>query len=284
MDGKDVGREKHQQREKEMNNTRRVSCVVLLLAGSTALATEMRLSDDFKDAILKRDVTSVCRDVVGLYETNVVKPPALGVKPFVIRKAPDGMPRADLRGLPKEYFINITCIDSRDYCRISYQLGHELGHHYINPYRSNWFIESMCGALSLLCLTDMGEKWKVNPPYSNWKSWAFHFAEYRENTVKGMLNQLGLKPGDDTLPWVKTNMPKLISEKKVDRPQQHACALLIEAAFRKYPKAWGSICQLGAATSEKGVTDFAKWQTLVTDDERPLVKELSAIFASLPTP
>jgi hypothetical protein len=42
-----------------------------------------------------------------------------------------------------------------------------------------------------------------------------------------------------------------------------------------------AITALGAATSGAGITGFKKWEELVNDEERPLVKELAALFAPL---
>ena len=48
-----------------------------------------------------------------------------------------------------------------------------------------------------------------------------------------------------------------------------------------YPKAWGAMFQLGAATVNGGRTDFVNWATLVSPEERPLVDKLAKTFASL---
>ncbi len=36
---------------------------------------------------------------------------------------------------------------------------------------------------------EMAEKWGVNPPFPNWKSWGHHFLEYREKTLKDALER-----------------------------------------------------------------------------------------------
>ncbi|MBM4048488.1 MAG: hypothetical protein FJ279_25575 [Planctomycetes bacterium] len=256
-----------------------ICCIVIVVvACGAAFGAEMRLSGEFKDEALKRDVLAVCRDALGVYEKRIAAPPPLGPKPFVVRQASDGKPRADLRGLPNEYWVNITCLFTRQYCQIVYQVAHELGHHYIHPQRNNWLIESTATALSLRCLSEMGEKWKTNPPFGNWKPYAPHFPEYRENTIKGQLGEIGLKPDSDLKAWVRSELPTLVRERKVRRPEQHACAILIEDAFRRHPDAWGAVCQLGAATSADGYTDFAAWEKLVGPKERALVKDLAALF------
>ena len=249
---------------------------------ATPAGAEIRVRHDFGDESLRRDVAAVCTDVAGLIAGRMRKPPALGVKPFVIQQAADNLPRAVLNGLPKEYIVNITCLPSRDYCRITYQLAHELGHHYVNPYRSNWFIESTVTALSLIALSDMGDKWADNPPFPNWKSWAHHFKEYRNQTLRNMLEQIHLSPDEAQITtWLRAKAPALLQQGAFDRPQQHACAVVIEAVLKRHPKSWGALTMLGNATSASGQTDFKQWEQLVNPEERPLVKELAGIFSPL---
>jgi hypothetical protein len=254
--------------------------IPLFLPVLSLKAADVRVNSPSKDESLSRDVAAVCMDVVGVFEKKVGKPPALGTKPFVIQQAPDDAPRAVINDLPKEYRINLTCLNTRFYQQITYQLAHELTHHYVNPYKSNWFVESMAMAQSLLILTDMGDKWATNAPYANWKPAAHRFAEYRAATVSNQLVKLNLTQ-DQVPAWIRTDLPRLVTSGKVDRPEQTACALVIEEAFKRHPKTWGAICQLGAATEKDGNTDFGKWESLVSSEDRPLVRELATTFAFL---
>jgi len=63
--------------------------------------------------------------------------------------------------------------------------------------------------------------------------------------------------------WIRKELPRPVASGGVDRPEQTACALVIEDVFRRYPEAWGAICQLGAATERDGNADFKKWEMLV---------------------
>ena len=257
----------------------RVTLALLLAAGGSR-AADVRLDDGIKDEALRRDVLAVCRDVVAVVGRRIAVPPALGEKPFVIRKPADNTPRADLGGLPREYWLNIPCADTRDYCLLTYQLGHELAHAYIDPRRANWFIESAATAVSLICLTEMGERWKTNAPLAAWQSWAHHFPEYRQQIVTNRLAELRLQSVEEVPEWVRAQLPALIAAGRVDRAAQHACALRIEAVLRKQPASWGALCRLGLATTEDGHTDFAAWERLVQPSERALVRELAVEFGN----
>lgn len=248
-----------------------------VLAGA-ASAAELRLEGEFEDASLRRDVRAVLRDVLRVYETKVARAPPLGQKPFVVCQAPDDAPRACLDRLPKAYQINITNLHTRLYAQQVYQFGHELGHVWVGPRRGGWFVESAVTALSLVCLTELGEKWKTDPPFPNWKDYAKHFHAYRATTIGGHLKELGLDPESGLDKWARKGLPTLVRERKAGRSAQHGAAVLIEQALRRHPKRWSALTTLGMATDREGRTDFAKWQTLLKPEQRPLVADLARTF------
>jgi hypothetical protein len=126
----------------------------------------------------------------------------------------------------------------------------------------------------------MGEKWATNPPYPNWRASARDFTVYNSKTCSNDLARVNLTSLDQARQWVTNEMPRLVREGKVDRREQAICGMLIAQAVKRHPKSWGAICQLGAATDGE-YTDFQKWESLVNNDERPMVKEVGALFAGL---
>ena len=244
-----------------------------------AKGADLRLDGRFDDPSLRADVLAVCRDVLAVFETRLGEPP-LGTKPIVVRQAPDDAPRACLNGLPREYWINITCLHSRYYSQIVYQFGHELGHVWQDPNAGGWFAESVATAMSHVCLAELGKKWKTSPPYPHWADYAPNFTKYRGDTLRDQLNRLEVPSPDEAPDWLRAHLPARIRDGKVDRPEQAAGAVVIERALRKHPKAWGALARLGAVTKD-GRVDFARWHELVTEDERPLVRDLADSFAPL---
>jgi hypothetical protein len=238
----------------------------------------IELRYNYSDENLRRDITAVCNNIVQIVEKRVGKPPPMGTKPIIIQKAADGVPRALVNGLPREYIINVTCLDSPDYSRLTYQLGHELGHIYVDPTKDNWFIESMAATVSIAALSDMGDKWTNDPPFTNWKPWAHNFYDYRQRSTDGMLESIKLKSDEISLKrWLRSRTTKNLEA----RPEQYACALIITSVLSKYPQSFGAITSLGAATSSNGYTDFRSWQSLVAPGERAFVTELANLFDSL---
>ena len=227
-------------------------CWAILLSGvctRRALGADLELRFESQDQILRRDVTAVCQDVVRVVQKRISRPPALGVKPIVIRNAPDDAPRALINGLPGAYFINLTCLDSRDYCRITYQFGHELGHVYVDPRKDNWFIESVATAVSLIALSGMHDKWSHDAPFQNWGSWAHNFLEYPQRHGGRPVECTGLGLVRSYVEGVAA----IESTKRLaERPEQHACALIIASVLDKHPRSLGAITSLGTATSPEG--------------------------------
>lgn len=250
---------------------------------ATAENMRVRIDGLDSDPSLRRDVLAVCRDVAGICATTMPSGPALGPKPFVIRSAPDGSPRADLRGLPGEYWINITCLNSRSYSQIVYQVGHEMGHHYVGPRQDNWFVESAATALSYASLTEMGNKWEHHPPFGNWASYAKHFHEYRLETIRSMTKEAGLEDVQQAGQWVKTRLPGLVAAGKVDRPAQAVCAFVIEQALRRHPDSWSALSKLGAAVNKEQI-EWEQWRKSVSEQEAPLVDDLRQAFAPVAAP
>lgn len=206
---------------------------------------------------MERDVKAVCNDVMNIYEVMVAKVPPLGAKPVILHKAPDDLLRACLNGLPIQYDINLTCLNTCNYSQIMFQLSHELGHVYINPYRNNRFIESCCCAMSYLCLKRMEKRWNRNPPFPNWSKYARNFKRYRRDEIQKVLKELGIGSENEAFEWVdhRVNYDWLNSahEGDVDRPNEKVCAVVIEQVLDEHPNSWGALTKLGEATSTSGL-------------------------------
>jgi hypothetical protein len=241
-----------------------------------ALQAGMRIECPAADPSIQSSVLAVCRDVGWVYETQVGCEPPLGGKPIVIRKDP--VPRACLNWLPQEYGINITGPDTTLYCQIVFQLAHEMGHVFIDPYKGGWFSESVANAMIYVCLDALAEKWKTNPPYANWVSYAPNFASYSAEDQASHLRYYNLKSTEDAHAWVKTNLPETIRKGDFDRPMQFVSALVLWDIFKQHPKSLGAIVKLGEATGNDGAVDFLKWRQLVMPEQQPLVDAIAGEF------
>lgn len=235
-----------------------------------------------------------------IFETNAAKVPPLGVKPIVIRTAPDNIPRCclDVRIL-EQYPINLTCLTARYYDQLVYQFAHEMCHIYMKPHNwnqvaqfifdtpqpngkipwNNWFAESMCFTMSYLCLRKLAEKWGRHPPYPQWKNYALNFAQYRQNDINKHLGELTIPKEDKATQWIQSHLHTLVEKcTEENRAEQSACATVIEQVFLKHPKGWGALCTLGDCIDYQNI-DFDLWRELTQiKKQRELIKALAEIF------
>jgi hypothetical protein len=87
----------------------------------------------------------------------------------------------------------IVDIGERDWSKLAYQFGHELGHVFANSWRPDakpappcqWLEEAMVEALSLRGLGRLARGWKENPPFAGDNAFGDAIAKYRENIIQG---------------------------------------------------------------------------------------------------
>jgi len=231
------------------------------------------------DPVLNRDVRVLCEDVVQVCAHAVSAAPPLGWKPFVVQQAADGKPRVCLNNLPDEYLINVTCLHTRAYCKLAFQLGHELGHVFVGPHRSYWFIESVCTAISFVCLDALTDKWRCQPPFQDWGRYAPAFAKYHQETVIGGIRAVGLDPAEDIRRWIDTSLPSILVEGQFGRDEEMICAHEICKIMEAHAESLSAITRLGAASAKEKTTDFDAWHRSVSPQEAPLVGALAELFS-----
>ena len=100
----------------------------------------------------------------------------------------DYVPRVLYRRSSSEpIFIQLTAHD-RHWSQFAYQFSHEFCH-VLSDYErlrenpNNWFHETICEVASLFTLRQMAKRWLTEPPFSNWKDYAKHLANYAQNRL-----------------------------------------------------------------------------------------------------
>jgi len=82
-------------------------------------------------------------------------------------------------------------IGDRDWCKLAYQFGHELGHVLANSWASNavpalpcqWLEEALVEAFSLRGLGSLADSWAVNPPFPADHAFAGSIRQYRADAL-----------------------------------------------------------------------------------------------------
>jgi hypothetical protein len=142
--------------------------------------TDVALSDDPQ---VNEDLAVVARSATEEFSTLFSLSPPARIRPVSILYATDGHPRTVSTPEITKYKVYLF-VTNRDYSRLVYQLGHELCHIFVDPRRSNWFVESCCAMASTVLLCRMSKLWLNNPLRADWRSYAHHFQQYAEDVIR----------------------------------------------------------------------------------------------------
>src|SRR6185503_2082204 len=110
------------------------------------------------------------------------------------------------RGSAGELRVRLN-VEGSYWAQFSFQFAHEMGHivcgfeEYANP--NLWFEETLCETASLFVLGRMGESWKTQPPYPNWKDYAGALQKYRDDRIA----QAKLPEGRTLAAWFPEQEP-----------------------------------------------------------------------------
>ena len=86
----------------------------------------------------------------------------------------------------------IVDIGERDWSKLAYQFGHELGHVMANSWQPHakpttpcqWLEEALVEAFSIRGLGRLAESWKQDPPFAGDNAFGDAIADYRQNIVQ----------------------------------------------------------------------------------------------------
>jgi len=145
---------------------------------------------------------------------------------------PDGIPMAWI----------IVDIGERDWSKLAYQFGHELGHVLANSWQADakpappcqWLEEAMVEAHSLRGLGRLAKDWKKNPPFAGDNAFGDAIAEYRQNIIKGykaLADSQGLTR--DPAAWFAEHRGEI--EMPAINPFAQAMSLTILAEYDRAP-------------------------------------------------
>ncbi len=211
------------------------------LALASPLAGQIRLEDSFPEGV-RGDLTTVAREVLAVVRERMPADPPAGVRPLVCFLRPQG-PITDSTSDPSIYRIGLT-VTGRQYAQFAYQLGHELGHVWLDPRRTNGLLETLAVAISHQVLVDLAERWERRAPYPQWTSYVPHFRTYLEQAVAGKLASFP----DPVRAMVKGNRwEELALYLRYRRPDQD------RAATDR------SLNTLGAVALRSGLVDWTRW-------------------------
>ena len=115
------------------------------------------------------------------------------------------IPMVDVTRLPTCYCIHLTCLHSRKYNQIVYQLSHELCHVFISPLLLHPLAEILAVATSLVVLQEMGNLWSRSE-HEGKREYAASFGSYRQTVAARAVGNVYIPQGMDVEMWFKNEI------------------------------------------------------------------------------
>jgi hypothetical protein len=165
----------------------------------------------------------------------------------------------------------IVDIGERDWSRLAYQFGHELGHVTCNSWRqdakpsppSQWLEEAMVEAFSLRGLNLLADSWSRDPPFKDDSGFGAALAVYRQNIVE-RYGKLAVEQGNPKDPhfWFAQHRSELESHAALSAFAQVA-SLHILAEYERNPSGIEALGALNRWPGRSGLSlqdYFCAWE------------------------
>ncbi len=164
----------------------------------------------------------------------------------------------------------IVDIGERDWSKLAYQFGHELGHVTANSWQQDakpatpcqWLEEAMVEAFSLRGLARLAESWKRNPPFANDNNFGDAISQYRENIILAYGKLAAEQQSTENFAAWFTNHRGEIEAQALGPFAQAAC-LTILAEYERAPDCIEALGALNRWPGRSGVpiTDYLRlWE------------------------
>ena len=237
------------------------------------------------------DIQALLTDVASHIERSLRDPvadvfviPAPGSNPY---------PMTHCRLSPDDLFkIQLTARDKL-WAKFAYQFAHELCHVLSNPERllgnpNNWFVEALCELSSIFTLRQMAERWRNQPPYPNWASYAASLAGYtvRMPVASGHCNLLSVAV-NSLLSSQEDNLREASLQKEFgdfnesDRDKIAVFSHALLPIFENQPTVWNSVRRL-PETKGRLSEYLSDWYIQVEPVDKPFVERILGTFRLTP--
>ena len=136
---------------------------------------------------------------------------------------------------PREAWI-VVDIGARDWSKLAYQFGHELGHVLCNSWQLDakgrvpcqWLEESMVEAFSIRGLGVLAKSWEQDPPYAGTGDFGQAIWRYRAQVIDGYRQPDGPASGADIAPWFAEMRDTLAKETGLNPMDGPAVLAIVE--------------------------------------------------------
>ncbi|WP_424363279.1 hypothetical protein [Methylocystis parvus] len=168
---------------------------------------------------------------------------------IIVDNHQQGSPAIWLHGDQPEAAWIILDVGPRDWCKLAYQLGHELGHVLCNSWEatarprppSQWLEEALVEAFSIRGLGMLARNWAERPPFEGDEAFGAAIADYRKKLLEMYRAEAAKERAADAAAWFHND--RKVLESGLAAPKGLA-VLEIIALFDRDKKL---VCDLGAA-------------------------------------
>lgn len=200
------------------------------------------------------------------------------IKPIIVY--PKGGPIVLFKRGPEGEIVLKLNTERTLWAQYSFQFAHELCHvlcgYDEDPHGHDWFEESICETASLFALRRMGETWKTNPPYANWKDYGKSLTAYAQSRIDE--SQM---PADKSLKTWYAENAEVLKANAIKRELNNIVAVQLLPMFESNPENWGAVAYLNHATPKAIQTleqYLQDWHDQVPKKHRKFVSDVAMKF------
>lgn len=189
---------------------------------------------------VERVVRSACDTLMQYFPQRRFRPIAVA---FRGHGGPQVVYEGGPRGRHATDLILLTA-DSRFWCQYIYQFAHEHCHILHNadlpyPHEAGWFSESLSEMASWFVLRSLSERWKQEPPFPGWETFAPELHRY----VESMLREAALPTDVTPAAWYAEHCETLRAD-PIDRKLNAVAAARLLPWFEEQPEHWEALTWL----------------------------------------
>ncbi len=192
------------------------------------------------DHTVEQVVRSACDELMQYY-------PERQFRPISVMFRHEGVPQIFYEGGPRGQHtkdVVLLTARSRFWCQYVYQFAHEHCHILHNadlpyPHEAGWLNESLSEMASLFVLRALSERWKRQPPFPGWESFAPNLAEYTEP----ILEKAAIPDDVSLADWYTTHKEALRAD-PINRELNAVVACRLLPWFEESPGHWEALTWL----------------------------------------
>ena len=232
------------------------------------------LPDDWGESGLA-DMRKVCESAAHPIASQLIDD---GFAPIMVQRSKSGPISLFKRGDGNEYIVRLDSTN-RAWAQLAYQFSHEFCHIVCNYRNVNnrqmWFEETLCELASIYSLRAMGQEWKTNAPYSNWKSYASALTNYARDRI-----QQHDTHSNSIAKFYRDNRAEL-EKTGTNRALNGYIAIKLLPIFESSPTGWQSLRYINLGPADENVsfkTYLTGWHRRVPEMHRAFVQRIASEF------